>query len=397
VRGDLAIALRGLFIYWFGLRKMLRTLAPVGSLAYLDLPKLLSPMAGDYPSGRDPRSDASTNSHYLAVKDGYDLAKEAERRMEIGFARDDEAERPRIEQSVQRGWNAVLEHGPEVLTNVGKDLRVTVWLSEGLLRLRGLGGLRDGLLLATGLVEQYWEGLFPQPEPDDEDGDARLLVFRALDGNRQDCLLAPALRKLRLSDGAEGEPVRFWEYESGTESGGDGDTPDTILKRLERSAAEFKRDLVEDAEACAAATVALEQALQARCGGDAPGFSGLRELTGQIADAVRPFAELTAIAEAAAPPDAPSASAGEQVHDPLARPTPQRQANGLDRQSAFLQLSEIAAFFRRTEPHSPIAYALENVVRRGNMTLPELLQELIGDDAARQGFILNAGMQPPKE
>jgi type VI secretion system protein ImpA len=353
-------------------------------------------LAGDDPSGRDPRSDVSTNSPYLAVKDGYDLAKEAERRIEIGFARDDEGERPKVEQSAQRGWNAVLEHGPEVFTDVGKDLRVAVWLSEALLRLRGLGGLRDGLLLVTGLVEQYWYGLFPQPEPDDEDGDARLLVFRALDGNRQDFLLAPALRKLALSDGNEGEPVRFWEYESRILSGGDGDAPETILKRLERSATEFKRDLVEDAEACAAASVYLEQALQARCGRDAPGFSGLRELTGQIADAVRPYAELSAAGEAVVPADAPSEGIGDQALAPLAGATP-RSANGLDRQSAFRQLSEIAAFFRRTEPHSPIAYALENVVRRGNMTLPELLQELIGDDAARQSFIVNAGMQRPKE
>ena len=41
--------------------------------------------------------------------------------------------------------------------------------------------------------------------------------------------------------------------------------------------------------------------------------------------------------------------------------------------------------------------ALENVVRRGRMSLPQLLQELISDDTARQGFIINAGMQPPKD
>jgi type VI secretion system protein ImpA len=75
-------------------------------------------------------------------------------------------------------------------------------------------------------------------------------------------------------------------------------------------------------------------------------------------------------------------------------PAPVR-ANGLDRQSAFRQLEEIAGFFRRTEPHSPIAYALDNIVRRGRMTLPELLQELISDDAARMSYFVIAGIQPP--
>jgi type VI secretion system protein ImpA len=67
----------------------------------------------------------------------------------------------------------------------------------------------------------------------------------------------------------------------------------------------------------------------------------------------------------------------------------------LDRHGAFRQLEELAAFFRRTEPHSPIAYAIENLVRRGRMSFPELVEELIADGNVRRDYFVNAGIQPP--
>ena len=67
----------------------------------------------------------------------------------------------------------------------------------------------------------------------------------------------------------------------------------------------------------------------------------------------------------------------------------------LDRQGAFRQLEELAAFFRRTEPHSPIAYAIENLVRRGRMSFPELVEELIADGNLRREYFVNTGIQPP--
>lgn len=351
-------------------------------------------MAGEHPCGRDPRTDMSPTAPFLVVKDAYDLAKESERNIERGFEHPDEARK--ADQDRHRGWSIICERGPEVIGTIGKDLRVSVWLTEALLRQHGLGGLRDGLHLTGGLVQHYWEGVFPQPDPEpDEDDDPRLFPFAALAGSRHDCRLAPALRKVMLSDGAQGEPVSFWEHERRPSSASADDTRDSVERRLKQSSAEFKRDLVEDAEACVAAAEMLEKALEARYDRDAPGFSGIRELIGQIADAVRPHADLPVPAEDSA--SAEPAPADEQAHAPLPVAAARLPANGLDRQSAFRQLEEIATFFRRTEPHSPIAYALENIVRRGRMSLPELLRELISDDTARQSYLVNAGMQPPED
>jgi len=50
------------------------------------------------------------------------------------------------------------------------------------------------------------------------------------------------------------------------------------------------------------------------------------------------------------------------------------------RDKALLDLSRIAHFFKTTEPHNPIPYLLARAIRWGNLTFPELLQELIQEE-----------------
>jgi type VI secretion system protein ImpA len=44
-----------------------------------------------------------------------------------------------------------------------------------------------------------------------------------------------------------------------------------------------------------------------------------------------------------------------------------------------------------------VPYAVEELVRRGRMLLPDLLGELIKDAAQRKTFFIVAGMKPPDE
>jgi type VI secretion system protein ImpA len=68
------------------------------------------------------------------------------------------------------------------------------------------------------------------------------------------------------------------------------------------------------------------------------------------------------------------------------------------RQEAIQTLLRVSEYFRRAEPHSPISYALEQVVRWGRMSLPELLSELVSDRSAREEIFRRAGIaQDPTE
>jgi type VI secretion system protein ImpA len=54
------------------------------------------------------------------------------------------------------------------------------------------------------------------------------------------------------------------------------------------------------------------------------------------------------------------------------------------RAQALAQLREIAAFFRRTEPHSPVAYLAEKAAEWGMQPLHVWLREVVKDAASLQ-------------
>jgi type VI secretion system protein ImpA len=67
----------------------------------------------------------------------------------------------------------------------------------------------------------------------------------------------------------------------------------------------------------------------------------------------------------------------------------------LGREEALRQLSDIAAFFRRTEPHSPLSYTLQETVRRARLSWPDLLEEVVPDPTSRATILSVLGIKPP--
>lgn len=114
---------------------------------------LLNPIEGPNPSG--------TNLRYDSL---YDKIKEARREEALpppGMAEQDR----KVADNV-----LVIKLGTEALATKTKDLQLAAWLTEALLKKEGFGGLRDGLAVCHGLVEKFWDTLYPEPE----DGDMSL-------------------------------------------------------------------------------------------------------------------------------------------------------------------------------------------------------------------------------
>src|SRR5690606_20398383 len=63
-----------------------------------------------------------------------------------------------------------------------------------------------------------------------------------------------------------------------------------------------------------------------------------------------------------------------------------------NREQVLRSLKQAAEFFRQTEPHSPISYALEQVLHWSDLSLPELLQEMMDDSSSRNQFFRLAGI-----
>ncbi|MCK6265165.1 type VI secretion system ImpA family N-terminal domain-containing protein [Vibrio sp. ZSDE26] len=51
-----------------------------------------------------------------------------------------------------------------------------------------------------------------------------------------------------------------------------------------------------------------------------------------------------------------------------------------NRDQAFHELRKISDYFKQAEPHSPISFLLERAIRWGYLSLPELLEEMVGKD-----------------
>ncbi len=136
-------------------------------------------------------------------------------------------------------------------------------------------------------------------------------------------------------------------------------------------------DALRDRAAEAAqAWQAMGQSLDRRAGPDAPPTGKVRDLLAQIEGAAKRFAgtETANREEPAEPTPEPTAAAA--VAASAAAPA----AGGLaSREDALRALAQIADFFRRTEPHSPLSYTLQEAVRRGRLTWPELLAEIVPD------------------
>jgi type VI secretion system protein ImpA len=64
------------------------------------------------------------------------------------------------------------------------------------------------------------------------------------------------------------------------------------------------------------------------------------------------------------------------------------------REQALRMLEQVAEFFEKTEPHSFLAYTLSEAVRRGRMSLPELLAEVLQDETARHAMLTALGIRP---
>ncbi|MQA89722.1 MAG: type VI secretion system protein TssA [Gemmatimonas sp.] len=117
----------------------------------LHISELLEPIPGSAPGGT-----------YLRYDPVYDRIQQA---------RIEEDELPSGEWQTERrtaDYALVVKLAREVLASRSKDLQIAAWLTEGLLKREGFGGLRDGLELTRRLLEEFWDDLHPELE----DGDA---------------------------------------------------------------------------------------------------------------------------------------------------------------------------------------------------------------------------------
>lgn len=119
-------------------------------MSLLALDSLLAPVAADAPCGRDMEYEPA----FLELQ-------------ELARGKPEQSIGDKVKPAQEPVWSKVRTTA-EALFGSTKDLRVAGLLHLSLLKTAGISGLESGLGLIRALLEQYWDGLYPALDADDD-------------------------------------------------------------------------------------------------------------------------------------------------------------------------------------------------------------------------------------
>ncbi|HSI87989.1 MAG TPA: type VI secretion system protein TssA [Pyrinomonadaceae bacterium] len=347
----------------------------------VDLEALLQPISGEYPAGESLR--------YAGL---YDQISDA-RRADDGLSQGEW----QTEQKVA-DYRKVIDIATPALTTETKDLQIAVWLTEALMKQYGLPGLRDGLGFLNGLHDQYWETMHPVVEDGDMEGRANAISWLDTTG-------AIVVKEAQITGGAGYSYIDFEDSKTFDipEALDTLSTEDQIKYNQLREQAEREQRVTADMwrkekaatrrawcetinftiEECWTAFNELNRLIEEKYErNQAPGLSNLRKSLDAVHEQVKKLLEEKRQEE----PDDEEVAAAESgdgtgetgVAGPggVAAPAGAIQ----NRKDALRRLADIADFFQKTEPHSPVAYLIQRAVKWGHMPLENWLQDVIKDE-----------------
>jgi len=345
----------------------------------IDLDQLLAPIAGDNPSGAS-----------LLYEGLHDNIREARRSDDL-LAQGEWKRDPKVAD-----WHQVVTLATDALSTQTKDLQVAAWLAEALVELHGFPGLHDGLRLMRGLLESFWDTMYP--EIDEGDMEARANAIDMF--NRPEFVVC--IHKIALTNQSLGFKYSYLDYkdsarfvipenlealsyedrERAQEKKSTAEAEGKITSNQWRVAVNagnraFYEDLYAMITQCWNETESLDRVMDEKFQRQTPGLSTCKKGL----DEVRALADRTVKEKRILEPDEVELEPGAAAGD--AAPAGAAGAIGAgavrSRQEALKRLGEVAAYFRATEPHSPVSYLLQRCINWGNMTLESWLEDVVKD------------------
>ena len=329
---------------------------------------LLDPIPGPSPSGE--------NLYYSPL---YDKIKEARREEE------DIAQGEWRVEIKKADYPLVIKLATEALSKKSKDLQLAAWLTEALLRQQGAGGLADGLDLMRGLLENFWDSVYPELEDGDTEMRATPLEWvgsRLGDAVKHIPITRSGLDWFRYKDSravpseadAAANEAKAAARETAIAEG--KMPPEEFDAAFDATPTEFCTGLQAGFDRVLESIEALGRVCDEKFGDAAPSFGSLQTTVSEVRQTVRILLARRGAPEAAAPEEpveeAPAyeessydAPAGRPAAAPGRRAAP--TAEPADRDDAFARVASVARYLRTENQYSPVPYLLLRGLRWGEL------------------------------
>lgn len=338
-----------------------------------DLDTLLRPFEGDSPCG----PDMSFSVEFDALRE---LRREDDPTLDQGAW---------VTELKRADWPGLLSACESLLSTRTKDLRLAGWYAEASSRVRGYAGLADGLTLYTGLVRDAWNDVHPLPDGTDQElriGSINWLLTLVGQACRRVNVLRHEDSAYSLADIDSARQRAL--APAGSETAAGHPNMDDVQRVQRKTPLPQVMAVLADARRVPEALAALQTVVDANLGDDGPGFVSARET---VADAVTALERIARDMGGVSGPTPVDAGGGD-----AASPT-EAVSGGLlaTRAQALAQLRLVAEFFRRTEPHSPVAYLVERAASWGEMPLHTWLRSVMKEQATLAQLEELLGVSPP--
>jgi type VI secretion system protein ImpA len=281
-------------------------------------------------------------------------------------------------------WNAVARECETALKERTKDLQIAAWLTEAWARRDGFVGLRNGLTLVRSLSDTFWDQLHPGVDDGIIEPAVRARPLSWLGSSRE---LIRSIKTCPIVH-EEGVPPLSWQHYEFSQivdqhSLGTDQTRHREMiangwiggedwrLRLRGAPADVLRQVHARVGECEVILEELRKLASQRFeAADAPNLVPLGNLLSEIREHLATFVSVQ-----------PAPALTEQT-DPTSSPSATTAASGSirSREQALHALTEVADYYRRNEPHSPIAALVMRAARWGEMPFEQVLREVVRDE-----------------
>ncbi len=335
-----------------------------GLTTTIDLEKLLTAVSEEAPAGSDLEYDPLFSE--------MERASEGKAEQEFGDT---------IVPAEDPDWRELKNKALQVLQQ-SKDLRAAIYLTRALIHTDGFAGFSDGLELIKGYINQYWESLHPQLDPEDNnDPTIRINTLINL-CDPFDTLAAVNKTPVVTSNVMGNYSYRDIQIATGSLQPTDADNQEIALDQIDAAFRECPSEQTQQTLSHIRQAIecvnAIESQLNERVGIDqAPDLQSLVDHMKLLEKEVATRAGVDTMEEDTLQ-DGSGVSAQQQS-------TSSGAINNRD--DVISALERISQYYRKHEPSSPIPLLLDRAKRLVKMDFYEIVQDLAPNGMSQFDFL----------